>query len=170
MAAALAASDPWAGPPPDTAETTGLADAPWADEGVVHVGGPAARPLTGGGIARDLGRGVWLGGRFLLPVAGDGPCAADLYARRYFTPDRPASLYLEADATAWKQGAAVFPSGSALLGVRVRVHPRLAVGGSLGPTILPAEASAEGPGTRLGPVRIAPRMFAAVDFLLAGER
>ncbi|MFN7146510.1 MAG: hypothetical protein ACK4YP_22235, partial [Myxococcota bacterium] len=160
--------DPWAGPPPEGAvgDADEVAPSAWMDEGVVHVGGLSARPLTGGGVAKRLGEGTWLGFRFLLPVWGPGPYATDLFVRRFFTPDRPASIYAEADASFWFQPGWAAPSGNVALGVRVRVHERIAVGGSLGPTLFPAAANPDTAWFKLGPLGAAPRMFAAVDFLL----
>ena len=86
VAAALAAN-PW------TSNADEVAAPGWMDEGVLHVSGLSERPLVGGGIARRVSEGGWIGGRFLVPAWGAGPYEGDLFVRGFFTR-RPGQIAL----------------------------------------------------------------------------
>ncbi len=141
---------------------------PWMDEGSLLFEGLSDRPLVGGGIVRRVAGAVWVGGRVFIPVWGLEPYEGDLFVRGYLTPNETGSLFVEGEVAAWLGRDLFVPAVGGSFGVRVRVHPRLSVGGSFGPTVFHRGGLPDAEGTFLdiGPARIAPRMRATVDFLL----
>ena len=153
-----------AGPP----RTPILTD--WMDEGSmqVHAISDEGQPLVGGGIVRRVSKGAALGFRGLIPLWGTGSYTGEVFGRGYFTPEDRSSLFLEGDASLHlvRGGTTFVPSVGFLFGVRVAVTDTLSVGGSFGPVVFPASALPNVEFARFGPLGIAPRMLASVDFHL----